>query len=54
MQDMVTQLWAINPGLVVVLSGFGAFVAGMGIHVITRSTSVNSSVENALMEEKKM
>ncbi len=48
----MTELYmGLNPGLLVALSGLGAFVAGMGIHVITRSTSVNSSVENALLEE---
>mmetsp|Transcript_9290 Transcript_9290/g.20966 ORF Transcript_9290/g.20966 Transcript_9290/m.20966 type:complete len:105 (+) Transcript_9290:127-441(+) len=50
-EDLVTPLWSVNPGLVVVLSGFGAFVAGVGIHIITRSTSINTSLENVMIEE---
>lgn len=46
-QDMETQLWAINPGLAVTLAGAGAFVAGMGVHVLTRSAPINTEVKKA-------
>lgn len=46
-QDMETKLWAINPGLAVGLAGVGAFVAGMGVHVLTRGTTINTGVEKA-------
>eukprot|EP00985_Skeletonema_marinoi_P000629 scaffold224_cov108-Skeletonema_marinoi.AAC.27 len=39
---METKLWAINPGLAVGLAGAGAFVAGMGVHVLTRGTNINT------------
>lgn len=44
---METKLWAINPGLAVGLAGVGAFVAGMGVHVVTRATPINTEVEKA-------
>mmetsp|Transcript_15213 Transcript_15213/g.24869 ORF Transcript_15213/g.24869 Transcript_15213/m.24869 type:complete len:88 (-) Transcript_15213:162-425(-) len=47
MADMETKLWAINPGLAVGLAGVGAFVAGMGVHVLTRGTTINTGVEKA-------
>ena len=50
-QDMATKLWRVNPGLVIVLSGFGAFVAGVGVHDISKWTSFNSSIEKAMFEE---
>jgi len=46
-QDMETKLWSINPGLAVGLAGAGAFVAGMGVHVITRGAPINKDVEKA-------
>ena len=46
-QDMETKLWAINPGLAVGLAGVGAFVAGMGVHVLTRGTTINTGVDKA-------
>jgi hypothetical protein len=45
--DMETKLWAINPGLAVAISGAAAFVAGMGVHVLTRGTPVNTNVRDA-------
>eukprot|EP00984_Skeletonema_dohrnii_P000502 scaffold166_cov106-Skeletonema_dohrnii-CCMP3373.AAC.14 len=39
---METKLWPINPGLAVGLAGAGAFVAGMGVHVLTRGTTINT------------
>ena len=44
---METKLWAINPGLAIGLAGVGAFVAGMGVHVLTRGTTINTGVEKA-------
>jgi hypothetical protein len=44
---METKLWSINPGLAVGLAGAGAFVAGMGVHVITRGAPINKGVEKA-------
>ena len=44
---METKLWPVNPGLAVAISGAGAFVAGMGVHVLTRGTPVNTGVRNA-------
>lgn len=44
---METKLWAINPGLAVAIAGAGAFVAGMGVHVLTRGTPVNTTVRDA-------
>lgn len=52
MQDQVTKLWAMNPGMVVTLSALGAFATGIGIHLATRVTSVNTSVEMS-MEDKR-
>lgn len=46
-QDMETKLWAINPGLAVTLAGAGAFVAGMGVHVLTRRAPINTEVKKA-------
>ena len=51
-QDMVTELWAVNPGVVVGLSSVGAFVIGCGVHMITKGTQVNTGVEHAMHEEK--
>jgi len=51
-QDMVTELWAVNPGVVVGLSSVGAFVIGVGVHMITKGTQVNAGVEHAMHEEK--
>jgi len=50
--DMVTELWAVNPGVVVALSSVGAFVIGVGVHNITKGTQVNAGVEHAMHEEK--
>jgi hypothetical protein len=44
---METKLWSINPGLAVGLAGAGAFVAGMGVHVLAKGAPVNTSVEKA-------
>mmetsp|Transcript_6357 Transcript_6357/g.15834 ORF Transcript_6357/g.15834 Transcript_6357/m.15834 type:complete len:114 (-) Transcript_6357:195-536(-) len=52
MQDQATKLWSMNPGLVVTLSAFGAMVAGCVVHEATRFTSVNTSVEVAMEDEK--
>eukprot|EP00574_Skeletonema_japonicum_P008233 CAMPEP_0201714512 /NCGR_PEP_ID=MMETSP0593-20130828/964_1 /ASSEMBLY_ACC=CAM_ASM_000672 /TAXON_ID=267983 /ORGANISM="Skeletonema japonicum, Strain CCMP2506" /LENGTH=89 /DNA_ID=CAMNT_0048203799 /DNA_START=117 /DNA_END=386 /DNA_ORIENTATION=- len=47
MADMETKLWPINPGLAVTLAGAGAFVAGMGVHVLTRGAPINTEVKKA-------
>lgn len=47
---MVTELWAVNPGVAVAMSAIGAFIVGCGVHIITRSTSINTGIEHALEE----
>lgn len=42
----------MNPGLVVSLSGAAAFMIGVGVHMITRSTTINTGIEKAMDEER--
>lgn len=44
--------FGMNPGLVVSLSGAAAFMIGVGVHMITRSTTINTGIEKAMDEER--
>jgi len=48
----VTNLWAMNPGLVVGLAGVGCFGMGCVVHMATVPTSANTSVERAMEDHK--
>jgi hypothetical protein len=47
---METKLWSVNPGLAVGIAGLGAFIAGMGVHVLTKGMPINSGMKRVAME----
>ena len=44
--------FGMNPGLVVSLSGAACFMIGVGVHMITRGTTINTGIEEAMDEER--